>query len=212
MSNRVIADVGETLIALLRAGMTDMNDPLNELINVDENEIALLPPDAQKRHNQLRLTLFLYAIVENPYLKNDERIVRDSGTIEFAPLSLDLYFLMTAHLREGDNVPGEMDSVLEAYRILGRAMQIFYDNGFLHGTLLQGSLQDLPVELHLTLNPITVEDLTRIWSVFPDLPYRTSVSYIVTPARIESGKTETSQRVVDKEMDHGELVPDREST
>ena len=88
-------------------------------------------------------------------------------------------------------------------------MRVFYDNGLLSGTILQGDLAGTQEELRISLNPITVEDWTRMWGVFPDTSYRTSVSYLVTPVRIRSERTAQAQRVVSKETDYDQSVPNK---
>ena len=90
---------------------------------------------------------------------------------------------------------------------LSRAMRVFYDNGVLQGSLLRsddpskGLTEDSI--LRLTLNPISMEDMTRIWSVFPDTPYEISVTYLVTPVPIESTSREESAPVVDQFHEYG---------
>jgi hypothetical protein len=59
--------------------------------------------------------------------------------------------------------------------------------------------------LRVTLNPISMEDMTRIWSVFPDTQYELSVTYLVTPVPIESARTLGSAPVVDQIHDQGHL-------
>ena len=85
-------------------------------------------------------------------------------------------------------------------------MRVFFDNGCLTGSLLRG---DLPrnEELRLTLQPITIEDLTRIWSVFPETALEPSVSYLVTPVRIRSDRTRGGERVVSRRIDSDHIVP-----
>jgi hypothetical protein len=57
--------------------------------------------------------------------------------------------------------------------------------------------------LRITLNPITMEDMTRIWSVFPDTPYEISVTYLVTPVAIESENTLSTAPVLDQNLEQG---------
>jgi hypothetical protein len=200
MPDTTIADVGETLVTLLRRNMNDFVD--------DPQQIALLSP-AEAEGQDIRLTLFLYSIVENPYLKNSEgRLINETET-RYPPLSVDLYYLLTSYVPEG--IPDPTDRALQSHRVLGRAMRVFYDNGILAGTILQGELAGTGAELRLSLNPITVEDLTRIWSVFPNRAYRTSVSYLVTPAELDSERLLKAQRVVSKQADHDHMVPKRET-
>jgi hypothetical protein len=119
-----------------------------------------------------------------------------------APLTVDLYYLLTAH---------PVPDLLGAHRALSRAMRVFYDHGILRGSLLRCEpTNDAPSKgltedsvLRVTLNPITMEDMTRIWSVFPDTPYEISVTYLVTPVPIESARTLTTAPVVDHIQDQG---------
>jgi hypothetical protein len=185
-----LRDVSRTLVDLLKTNLTDV-----------AGRIALASP---KSAGTNLLTLFLYKVTENPDLKNAERTVvpqPDGRLIERpAPLSLDAYYLLTAHA-------GEPPDPLEAHRALSRAMRVFYDNGILRGSLLRADdpSTGLTAEsiLRVTLNPITMEDMTRIWSVFPDTPYEISVTYLVTPVAIDSAREDTGAPVVDQLHEHG---------
>lgn len=198
MSETAIADVGRTLVELL-------SEELNFTLNSDE--VTLASP-AEIQGGDTRLSLFLYSIIENPNLKNSPREIIDARTTEPPPLTVDLYYLLTSYA--SDNIPGGLTArLLEAQEILGRAMRVFYDNSIVSGSKLKGSLSETVAEMHVTLNPITVEDLTRIWSVFPEEAYRTSVSYVVTPVPIKSKRSIDSQRVVARQTDHDHMVPRR---
>lgn len=198
MSETAIADVGRTLVELL-------SEELNFTLNSDE--VTLASP-AEIQGGDTRLSLFLYSIIENPNLKNRPREIINSKTSEPPPLTVDLYYLLTSYA--SDSIPGGLTArLLEAQEILGRALRVFYDNSIIGGSKLKGSLTETVAELHVTLNPITVEDLTRIWSVFPEEAYRTSVSYVVTPVPIKSRRSLDSQRVVARQTDHDHMVPRR---
>jgi hypothetical protein len=202
LSYTTIADVGLTLIRLLRENMGDL------LADVNTGIVLLSPADVKTEGSQdIRLTLFLYHVVESASLRNQPYAVETSTESRVPPLSLDLYYMLTSYPSQAEL--DLSDRILGSQRILGRAMRIFYDNGILSGPALQGRLASTDEELRITLNPITLEDLTRVWSVFPDTAYITSVSYLVTPARIRSERTERGQRVVSKEMNHGVIVPNR---
>lgn len=188
--DQTIRDVSQTLLDLLRSNLTDLN-------------IDLQSPKVPGAN---RLTLFLYKVIENPYLKNREQQVltaSNTGRLIEAqpPLTVDLYYLLTAHTLSGFNL-------LEAHRALSRAMRVFYDNSILRGSLLraedpQHGLTDDSV-LRITLNPMTMEDMTRIWSVFPDTPYEISVAYLVTPVEIESARLAETAPVVDQVHEQGQ--------
>jgi len=165
----------------------------------------LSPSDATGK--DVRLALYLYSVIETPSLKNEPMQFVNSKEARRPPLILDLYFMLTCYPKLGE---GDFDKRSQEDRqVLGRAMRVFYDNGILKGSLLQGDLADTDEELRLSLNPINLEDLTRIWSVFPDTPYRTSVSYLVTPTRVQSLRTAGLQRVVSKEAEYSEMISNR---
>lgn len=181
----------------------DVSQSLLELIKTTLIDVELSSP---KSPNPKRLTLFLYKVLENAYLKNAESLTHATDVNGIliqnqAPLTVDLYYLLTAH-SFGTN------GVLEAHKALSRAMRVLYDNGILRGSLLHTldattGLTDKSV-LRVTLNPITMEDMTRIWSVFPDTPYEISVTYLVTPVEIESARQLGTAPVVDQFHEQGQ--------
>jgi hypothetical protein len=187
-----VADVGETLITLLR---DNMNIP-----NPTASVVLLSPADVEDQN--IRLTLFLYTVMENPHLKNQEMRDLSPTQLGYPPLTLDLYYLLTAHASTRDT-----DGTLQEHEILGRAMRIFSDNGILSGTTLQGSLTGTDEELRIVLNPMSLDDVNKIWTTFQEVPYRLSVSYLVTPVRIDSTRSISAQRVVSKEMNYFNAVP-----
>jgi hypothetical protein len=187
--DQTIKDVSKTLLDLLKTNLSDIPSDLVSPKNAGTNV----------------LTLFLYKVLENPDFKNADShqlTANAQGRLVEArkPLIVDLYYLLTAHLAE--------TTLLEAHRALSRAMRVFYDNGILRGSLLSAdpSNRGLTADstLRLTLNPITMEDLTRIWSVFPDTPYEISVTYLVTPVAIESERVDESAPVVDQLHEQGQ--------
>lgn len=187
-----IRDVGETLIELLR------NDPT---ITVPDPQIALVSP-AEANASGVRLTLFLYSISPVAELRNELEIPGNAMDDEPVSLPLNLYYLLTAFSPPQDPT----SRTLESHLLLGQAMRVFFDNGHLSGSLLRG---DLPrdEELRLTLQPLSIEDLTRIWSVFPETALEPSVSYLVTPARVRSGRTRGGAPVVSRRIDSDHVAP-----
>jgi Pvc16 N-terminal domain len=189
-----IRDVSRTLLDLLRNNLTDI-----------AGKIALVSP---KSAGTNLLTLFLYKVTENPDLKNAQRLIveQPNGTLvqRRAPLSLDTHYLLTAHTPDGGDL-------LAAHQALSRAMRVFYDNGVLQGSLLRSDNPSTGLTeqsiLRVTLNPISVEDMTRIWSVFPDTPYEISVTYLVTPVEIDSARDVTGAPVVDQIHEQGHHQP-----
>jgi len=187
-----IRDVGETLIDLLR------NDPI---VTIPDAQIALLSP-AEANASGVRLTVFLYSIAPAAECRNELEI--PGNVLDDQPISLplNLFYLLTAFSPPQDPTNRSLDSQL----LLGQAMRVFFDNGVLTGSLLRGDLSR-DEELRLTLQPITIEDLTRVWSVFPETSLQPSVSYLVTPVRLRSNRTRGGARVVSRQIDSDHVAP-----
>lgn len=212
-SDSAIADVGQTLLAALRDRMSDL---------VDRDEIALASPSTLGNGNEARLTLFLYRITENADLKNARRHEIEPSSPEGPPrfrpppLALDLYYLLTAHPSTGGSDETERSS--EQHLVLGRAMQVLHDNAILRGSDLRGSLtddaeEDEPeeeVRISVTpTDPPAMDNLVSLWGTFPDQPFQPSLSYLVSPVRIDSEREIPTGRVVDKEDRYYSDLDDR---
>ncbi len=180
----VVGDIGETLKQLLEDDPWTGISPKPEITFKSPKEIK----DDGGSPN--KVSLFLYQILENPYLKNEEPQRIDDTRLQSPPMSLDLLYLVT---------PYSDDKTQEKF-ILGKVMQIFFDNAILTGTVLQGSLSGTDEEIKLLFNPISLDDLTKIWSAFQEVAYRLSISYLVTPVKIDSKREMGMQRVVSKEI------------
>ncbi len=194
-----IADVGQTLIELLRSKMG--------ILSLDE--IVLISPGEIEANDNVRLSLFLYQVLENVHLKNQEMQKTGSNGGKYPPLTLDLFYILTAHpsTQNGDRTGRTLDE----HSILGKAMQILHDKTILKGSDLRGNLNKANIELHITLTPLNLDDLTKIWNTFQGKPFRPSVCYLVTPVEIDSALPEVSlKRVTSKEAKHYEVIPERE--
>jgi hypothetical protein len=207
MSNyEAIADVGETLVNLLWNNMQDLTPSIPSI-----NSIVLASPgeiDPGTGTNEIVLSLFLYQILENPYLKNQEMQKMDSSTLTFPPIALDLYYMLTSYPFGAQEVT---ERTKGEHKILGKALQILNDNSILAGSVLEKNLAENNNELHITLIPLSLDEMTRMWTAFPGKPFRSSICFLVTPVFIESTRPELNvQRVVSKEADYNIMVPKKE--
>ena len=187
----MIDAVDETLLGLLRTGLDGINVPPG-------NVAAISPADA---NGDIRCGIFLYASIENPSLKNEPPRPDPNnphGALLRSPLTLDLYYLLTAY---GNNDPLEREE--RAHEVLSVALRVLYDSGVIKGSQIALPLRNQIDELRLSLIPITIEDMTRIWSVFPNQAYRPSVSFLVTPVPIFTEDSTTAVRVVERQQETG---------
>lgn len=121
------------------------------------------------------LVLFLYRIVPNANLRNSEHRPPTSvtpPTVYQNSLPLDLYYLITV----GTTSEATEETPL---RWLGYAIQAIQAEPNLVGP-------DVGQEtVHVTLEPLSTEEASRIWALFPTANYRTSVAYLATPVWID---------------------------
>lgn len=184
-----IADVGETLVSLLRDRMSDL---------VSEREVALLSPAAIGANDDIRLSLYLYDVSENPHMRNDDSALPEGTSRPDEPLRLDLRYLLTPYPSKGGS--DETANTKAQHMVLGRAMQVLQDESILTGSVLEGSF-GTDESLHVSILPRTREEIVDIWSTFTEEPYQPSVAYLVTPVVVESTREEPFERVIEFEAD-----------
>ena len=197
MSN-AIRDVSETLIELLRSEMKDL---------FTSDAIALISPAEAAESGEVRLGLSLYSVAPSAYFRNELEVFGDTDRNEPLSQPLDLYYLLTAFPVGNNDHPTER--TLGTQHVLGLAMRILFDNGVLTGSILRGSLPR-DQELRLTLQPTNLEDLTRIWALYPDTALNPSVTYVVSPVKLLSTRTVRGPRVTRRKMDVDNAIPVRE--
>jgi hypothetical protein len=122
------------------------------------------------------LILFLYRVVPNASLRNREHIVAnpspDLPTVFRNSLPLDLFYLVTVGSVQG----GSEETYLRA---LGFAMREIQNDPELTGPDVEFQT------VHLSLEPLSTEEASRIWALFPAANYRTSIAYLATPVWID---------------------------
>lgn len=171
MSADALLRVGRALQALIEA------EP-----EVGAGKVVLGPPHAAAaRLDGPRLGIFLYRIEPCADLRNRERVVRPAIPGEPAEarpgLPLDLRFLVTAFGPEDETGLGAEQLIL-----LGGALRALARGG----RLPSGEHPDGQAP-RLTIDPLSAEGLRRVWSLFPNTPFQTSVGVLATPVWIDFG-------------------------
>ncbi len=184
----VIADTGSTLLKILRENLTP--EPV-----LKPEMIGICSP-AEKA--DLRLALYLYSVEETGASRNVEMRQVGQGRLQYPPLMISLNYLLTAHSTAELNF-----RALDEHRILGRLMQVMYDNAIVRGSVLHGTLAENNEEMRITLNNISMEEMNKIWN-FPNVPYKLSLAYRVGPLSVESKRVKDTRRVLQADIDiHG---------
>ena len=188
-----IGGVSETLRRLLKDRME-----LPSTIDPAVNDVSITigtprtPHQDEQTTEALRVNLFLYQVVENGTLKNQDMPGQGHpAAYGRPPLSLDLHYLITT-FGTSMATPSGTDETL-AQQLLGSAMRVLHDHAVIHQDLadagqnpiLDPSLQGEFEKIKLVLHPVSLEDLSKVWTAL-SLPYRLSVAYKVSVVQIES--------------------------
>lgn len=184
-----------TSFALRRILWTEI-EPIAQMRDIFQSPqaIAFTNPKDTHRDNSLRLSLWLYQVTENEFLKNQPPArPRNGSPLQEAktPLALNLYYLVTPF-----TLTAELD-----LQVLGFVMRVFYDTPTIY---INEPSNRVFEELRLILCRLNLEELTRVWEALQE-PYRLSVCYKITVARIESSQVSETARVVEASNDYGSV-------
>jgi hypothetical protein len=180
----VLAEVGETLVNVLWQEI--QNDAqVNGLID-NQNRISLQSAADLINDQSVRLSIYLYRIVEDAQMKNRFPVAGNGGNLRKPPLSLDLHYMFTPMV----GTPREQQI------ILGKVMQVLYDRAVLEGADLAGSMARSE-GVRVMLNPVPLEEVARVWQAL-EMSYRLSLCYVVRVAMVDSKREQSLQPVLDK--------------
>ncbi|MGG6313997.1 DUF4255 domain-containing protein [Paenibacillus macerans] len=178
----VIRDVSNSLKALLKANVPELND---------DSYISFGSP-SDIDSSTMRLSMCLYYLSHSPSMRNSEK-EEITGTNEFyyPPAYLDLYYLMTPYANDRET----------EQLILGRIFQLFHEHPVLSGADLSGNLAACGNEkIRISYNNLTIQDIKQLWEVFPGKAAKVSLSYLVSPVRLPADQTLIIPRVETRDL------------
>ena len=144
------------------------------------NRVVSLATPEEMAGRQQGLSLWLYRVVRDEHRLNDPPVLRPrpTGRVDLVPppLPLRLHYLATPLTRSSPDTE---------QRILGRVLQLFHSQPIVSGAALRGDLAGTDAEIHVRLEALSLEEITRVWEALEG-SYQLSVSYEVSLARIES--------------------------
>jgi hypothetical protein len=145
------------------------------------------------------LVLFLYRVAPNASLRNSEhRVISDTPPNDIITyknsLPLVLHYLVTV-----GTIPGSAEDPL--LQLLGRAIRALNDVPELTGVKVGHDT------VMVSLEPISTEEMSRIWTLFPVANYRTSVAYVASPVWIDPEELPVeAARVVEQSLSAGAKI------
>ncbi|MBB2948501.1 hypothetical protein FB565_008284 [Actinoplanes lutulentus] len=161
-----------------------------------ESEVYVGPPNAEDVGSR-KLCLFLFHVVANQAMRNEPRFVARPGdpdgpfTVTEA-LPLDLRYLLSVFRSTGVGGNGLADP--EELVTLGRAIRALHTQPFVR-------------EARISVEPYSMEELSRVWGLFPQTSYRTSIVYLVSPVTVESDPETPGPPVLEHRSRHGVMLP-----
>lgn len=150
------------------------------------------------------LVLFLYRIVPSATLRNREHRVPASTpppvvNVFKNAMPLDLYYLLTVGTTAGSSEETPL-------HWLGVAVQALQSAPDITGTDVNHEA------VHVTFESLTTEEASRIWALFPNANYRTSVAYLATPVWIDPLVPEpVAARIVEDQLVAGHKAAQQET-
>jgi len=188
----VLKNVGASVAQLL---FTELNTDAQTggMIDTPDKISQRSPKEIKDDNKAALLSVYLYRVVENPYVKNQFPVPGPASTFRKPPLTLDLNYMITPLLKEPE----------DRQIVLGKVMKVLYDKAVLEGADLIPPLDTADEPVRLTLNPVPLEEITKIWQAM-ELDYKLSVCYIARVSFVESAQLQTAQRVVQKTASYGE--------
>ncbi|WP_394849942.1 DUF4255 domain-containing protein [Pendulispora brunnea] len=131
-----------------------------------------------------RITIFLFNIRENSFLKNREMsLVPGPGgaaDLQPPPIVLDLDYMICVWLAAGHTA--------DEHEVLGDIVRVFYDHSELSPALL-GPSWKREESVQVTLNNPSIEDQTRIWTSFGFKRFKLALYYRASIVPIASKRT-----------------------
>jgi hypothetical protein len=130
---------------------------------------------------QQGVSVWLYRVIRDEQRLNTPPERLGPNQLRYPPLPLCLHYLVTPIIDSNDSRAGpEVEQT-----VLGKVLQIFHDHPRLRGTDLRDDFSGTTIELHVRLEPLTLEEITRVWEAL-DSSYQLSVSYEVSVVNIAS--------------------------
>jgi hypothetical protein len=147
-------------------------------------------PEATDGQSTSQVTIFLYRVTPNAALRNTDLAARAAdGEVRRRPrVAIDLHYLVSFSGDEEQLIP---------QRMLGTSLASLHSEPGLTrlelASVSQGepwlSTSDIAEELesvHFSLGNLTLDDMSKVWSTFLQVPYRLSVAYGASVVLIEA--------------------------
>lgn len=187
MSYTIIADIGNTLVGILKKNLVPK-------IISDESLIGLCSPN---ENENFILSVYLYNIEQNQDMRMNSYISQGTDTQVRPPMFLNLYYMITPHSRSEVKFKSYENQI-----IIGKTIQALNDCSMIDDN--DGN------RLRIDMINLSCSEKRNILSNFETKNSNLSLFYRVSPAEIESTNTRNIARVSDFELLSGVKPLDNE--
>jgi hypothetical protein len=176
----------------------DLTEALRARIEgaVGQQTVYVGPPVATDVDTR-SVALFLFHIEPNRELRNTPHLAADTNggpqdvLMPRDALPLDLRYMISVFRRPAGGLdPNELST-------LGLVIQVLADEPTFGDAVLAGQ------NVRVTPEPYPMEEISRVWGLFPTTSYRTSVVYLASPLFITSPPTPGGPPVTERELRSG---------
>lgn len=185
-----------TVTAMLRSTLA--NALAADQLGMDPNVTTLRPDLLGSDRLKTGVNLYLYQIVTNATHRNDDLPTRraDGTLVRHPQVALDLYYLVSCYGNDAD---------LEPQRLLGSVTRALHARPSLSRVVIAQTLQQQDAPPWIAASnladqievvrfaplPLSLEELSKLWSVFFQTKYALSVAYIGSTVLIEAAAETT---------------------
>src|SRR5215813_8765050 len=153
-----------------------LETPLQAFFSSGQTVSLKTPHEMKQGTPEEGVSVWLYRIIRDDQRLNDPPRRLSATQVVPSPLPLRLHYLITPVTKESAANP-ETEQL-----ILGKVLQLFHSHPVLRGADLYDEFSG-DVELHVRLEPMTLEEITRVWEALEG-SYQLSVSYEVSVVNI----------------------------
>jgi hypothetical protein len=191
-----------------------------EGVNKDVHGIKITtrPLDALETANPTNsLNILLYSVTSSPSVGSIDLMIKDpAGDVVNNPsLLLELHYLITATAADNND--------LISQQILASAMKLLNEYPILTKEIIQeavstqeilktSDLKDQVERVKLSIEPVSIDEITKVWSRFPNANFRTSVTYVASAVILESKMVAMPPLIKSIVLDEADRLTPVEST
>lgn len=184
--------VTDTLINMIKACRD--NSPMWKKNGGDVDQFTIhvsgSAPDTVRDSGGCQLSLYLFHVEQDKFQMNSPVMGARAQPIPFQPLSLNLYFLLTAYAK---------DDYVSEQRAMSIAMRCFHEHPIVHTTVTLPLPPPTGVKEEFTLSMAveSADDMARLWQAITSpmrlaAVYRVSVIFMSPPATPSAAKKVTA--------------------